>query len=156
VKIEPTAALALKAVIENDLRLIEEMNPRLDGFAGPEVNERDLATVGYGLHNLYNALENSFDQISRTFENHIVDTARWHRELLAKMFLDIPTVRAAVLSGAGRSLLHEMLRFRHLFRHGYDFELDAAKLHALLTRWQRGREGVTNDLRIFAARLTPP
>jgi hypothetical protein len=153
VKIEPVAALALQAVIENDLRLIGEMNRQLDALTGGGINERDVVTVAYLLHNLYSVLENSFAQISRTFENHIVDPARWHRELLSKMFLVIPSVRPAVLPENIRPLLHEMLRFRHLFRHSYDFQLDATKLRALCLQWQGGSDSVAEALRTFGRTL---
>ena len=67
-KIEPAAALALQAVIENDLRLMGEMNRQLDALAEGGIDERDVVTMAYSLHNLYSVLENSFGQISRTFE----------------------------------------------------------------------------------------
>lgn len=152
-KIEISDARALQAVIENNLRLIAQMNERLGALVGNGIDARDAATAGYSLHNLYNALENSFEQISRTFENHIVDPSHWHRELLDKMFLEIPTIRPAVLPEKTRPLLHEMLRFRHLFRHSYDFQLDAAKLRALYEQWKGGHDAVAEALRSFARRL---
>jgi hypothetical protein len=42
---------------------------------------------------IYNALENCFEQIWRGFEDHQSDQARWHRELLDKMFLEIKSLR---------------------------------------------------------------
>jgi hypothetical protein len=153
VRIESGAARALQAVIENDLRTVGELHETLDQFAGRGIEQRDLATVAYALHNVYSALENSFDQISRTFENHVVDQSRWHRELLAKMFLDIPTVRPAVFGANVRPLLHELLRFRHLFRHSYEFQLDAVKLSALYDQWKKGRDLIAEALRSFARQL---
>lgn len=146
-KIERHAAASLAAVIENDLRAIERIEDQLEPLARGAISDRDAATVAYGLHNIYSAFENSFDQISRTFENHVVDASRWHRELLAKMFLEIQGIRPAVLRDENRVLLHELLRFRHLFRHSYDFQLDARKLEALLRHWQQGREQVLASLR---------
>lgn len=114
---------------------------------------RDWAAAGYLLHNLYNALENSFEQISRTFENHVVDASRWHRELLDKMFLDIPGVRPAVLTEALRPLLHDLRGFRHVFRHSYDFNLDSARLARLAADWNLGKKELFALLQAFSDSL---
>jgi len=98
-----------------------------------------MVAVAYLLHNVYCALENAFEQISRTFENHLTDSAQWHRELLAKMFLEIPTVRPAVLPADLRGFLNDLRGFRHLFRHSYDFQLDPEKLSRLARDWTGAR-----------------
>ena len=66
------------------LRQDEQLASVRPDFSGPDY--RDLAAASYCLHNIYNALKNTFEQISRTFENHIVDLTQWHKELLEKMF----------------------------------------------------------------------
>ncbi len=152
-KIDPAAAISLQGIIEQDLTAIDDLNSRLDQIFAGTPGESDTIAGAYHLHNVYSALENSFEQISRTFENHIVEPARWHRELLSKMFLDLSPIRPAVLPENVRHLLHEMLRFRHLFRHSYDFKLDAAKLDTLHQEWKRGRGWVNEALRTFANRL---
>lgn len=86
---EPAARASLAAVIRRDLEAIRRLQPLLERLA-PNAAYPACAAVAYALHNFYNALENSFDQISRTFENHIVDPVRWHRELMVKMFVEIP------------------------------------------------------------------
>ena len=63
------------------------------------------------------------------------DRNRWHRELLEKIFLDIKPLRPAVLPDHLRSLLGDLLGFRHLFRHAYEFKIDPAKTIALWNRW---------------------
>ena len=144
-----TAQLAsLGAVITEDLAAIERLNVELSqliaSLAAPEPEFRDMAVVAYVLHNVYCALESGFEQISRTFENHITDPAQGHRELLAKMFLEIPAVRPAVLPADLRGFLNDLRGFRHLFRHSYDFQLDPEKFRGGLTadyadkrRWGR-------------------
>lgn len=114
---------------------------------------RDAAATAYLLHNLYNALENSFEHISRGFENHIKDASQWHKELLAKMFLDIPGIRPAVFPLACRKLLNELRGFRHVFRHSYDFELDTSRLTLLVEDWISGREALLGALRNLSRSL---
>jgi hypothetical protein len=78
---DAAARASLAAVIERDLEAITRIEPALHELT-PEGDYSRCAGVAYALHNLYCALENSFDQISRSFENHIVDREQWHRELI--------------------------------------------------------------------------
>lgn len=105
------------------------------------------------MHNIYNALENCFEQISMSFENHVRDRTRWHRELLEKMFLDIQPLRPAVLPEELRSILGEMLGFRHLFRHAYELKIDEAKTVTLWNRWSIENAPVKQSLGEFANEL---
>lgn len=149
---EPAARASLAAVIRHDLAAIERMQESLPVLA-PEAGYAASAGVAYALHNIYCALENSFDQISRTFENHVVETDRWHRELMLKMFLDIPGVRPRVLPDNVRLALNELRSFRHVFRHSYDFKLDAKKLNHLVDQWRLEGQAVIEALSRFAAWL---
>jgi hypothetical protein len=142
---KPDAAqlASLGAVITEDVAAIERLNVELSqliaSLAAPKPAFRDMVAVAYLLHNIYCALENAFEQISRTFENHVTDPAQWHRELLAKMFLEIPTVRPAVLPADLRGFLNDLRGFRHVFRHSYDFQLDPEKLSRLVRDWTAAR-----------------
>ncbi len=155
-RIEPTDAAALRAVILKDLEAIarlEEHAAALVQPAGEPLDRARIDSLGFTLHNLYNALENSFTQLSLTFENHVKDRVRWHRELLDKMFLAIPPVRPAVLPAEVRPLLGDLLAFRHLFRHAYEVSLDEGKLIALARRWLREGGKVKEGLQRFLQQL---
>jgi hypothetical protein len=152
-QINPTDAAALQAVLLQDLEAIHRIEEHLFALAKLRLTREQIDSLGFALHNVYNALENSFSQISLTFENHVKDRVRWHRELLEKMFLAIPPVRPAVLPPSARSVLIDLLGFRHLFRHGYELALDEGKLLALARRWETDRGEVKDALRNFAERL---
>ncbi|MBI2149396.1 MAG: hypothetical protein HYU27_02170 [Acidobacteria bacterium] len=142
-KPEATQLASLSALISQDLSSIERLNAELSEVS-PSLNSpkpafRDMAAAAYLLHNIYCALEDAFEQVSRTFENHVVDPAQWHKELLGKMFLEIPTVRPAVLPLDLRGFLNDLRGFRHLFRHSYDFDLNAEKLISLVRAWTAAR-----------------
>ena len=141
---------ALSAVIARDIEAIERLGVELiqleTALNSPRAPFRDAAAAGYVLHNIYCALENIFDQISRTFENHVTDPARWHRELLSKMFLEIPTIRPAVLPVELRGFLNDLRGFRHVFRHAYEFELDAEKVKVLAGNWSKARTPLLSAL----------
>jgi len=152
-KIDAASALTLRAVIRADLEVVAKWTTALAAL--PETNPSDVRAISaaYYLHNIYNALENSFDQISRTFENHVKDLSRWHQELLTKMFLDVSPLRPAVLPSGLKPFLDELRGFRHVFRHSYEYGLDAAKVAALRDRWLAEGERVTEALRRFADQL---
>ena len=155
-RIDPPAAAALKAVIESDLAAISQLTASLRSQAGlsdPQPAERDVIAAGYYLHNIYNALENTFDQVSRTFENHVKDHTRWHQELLHKMFLDMQPVRPAVLPLESKPLLDDLRGFRHRFRHSYDYPLDAVRIVALTRTWLDHGTPVCDALRALAGKL---
>jgi len=156
-KPEPESLAALSAVVDHDLAALRKMDELLErssqSLQSDACEYRDLAATAYLLHNIYNAVENSFQQISRTFENHVVDRAQWHRELLDKMFLAIPAVRPCVLPESLRRLLNDLRGFRHLFRHSYDFELDRQRLRQLVQDWRLGKAALFDALTAFHRHL---
>lgn len=133
-RIEPNAALTLAAFIRSALTAIDRLESNISQLNLQTPSDAEIDSLGYSLHNIYNALENCFLQVSLSFENHVRDRTRWHRESLEKMFLDIRPLRPAVLPEQLRPLLGDMLGFRHLFRHAYEFKLDQAKT---LSLWNR-------------------
>ena len=156
---DPARLASLAAVLTKDLEAIDrldaELRQMLPGLQAAPAAFRDLAAAAYTLHAVYTALENTFDQISRTFENHVVDPRQWHRELLRKMFLEIPGVRPAVLPEELRSVLTDLRGFRHVFRHAYDLQLDPERLCRLAAAWQRSKAELVEALRRFRTHLLP-
>jgi hypothetical protein len=152
-RIDSKGALTLAALIRSGLAAIDRIESHVARFDLTRLSRAELESLGYSLHNIYNALENCFEQISLSFENHVHDRTRWHRELLEKMFLDITPLRPAVLPEQLRSLLAELLGFRHLFRHAYEFKLDQAKTVALWNRWSVENASVKQSLSLFANEL---
>jgi hypothetical protein len=152
-RIEANAALTLAALIRSDLAAIAHIESHISKFDLEDLSHAELDSLGYSMHNIYNALENCFTQISLSFENHVRDKTRWHREVLDKMFLHIKSLRPAVLPAEVRSLLGDLLGFRHLFRHAYDFKLDKGKTVALWNRWSVENSSVKQALSLFISEL---
>jgi hypothetical protein len=152
-KPEPPQLASLSAMMKRDLEAIErldaELVPLVSSLKVPKPAFRNIAAAAYILHNIYGALENTFEQISRTFENHITDPTQWHRELLTKMFLEIPKIRPAVLPLELRGFLNDLRGFRHVFRHAYEFDLDPERLALLIRDWQKARAPLISALSRF-------
>jgi hypothetical protein len=143
---------SLAEVIERDLEALGRTGTDLHELP-PHADFNQCAGVAYTLHNPYSVLENSFDQISRSFENHVVDREQWQRELMLKMFLEIPGVRPAVLPLELRPLLNELRSFGHEFRHSYDFQLDPVRLNRLVAACRRRTAAVITAWRALVAWL---
>lgn len=152
-RIDPSAAITLAALIRSDLESIDRIEIHVNQFHLNNLSRAELESLGYSLHNIYNALENSFKQISLVFENHVRDQTRWHRELLEKMFLDLHPLRPPVLPPEARAITSDLLGFRHLFRHAYEFKLDQARAVALWNLWQRDGNNAKQALHDFAEAL---
>lgn len=74
------------------------------------------------LQSLYTGIERCLVQIVRVLNGGTPDGGEWHRRLLERM--GQPTDhRPAVLQAATIAELQELLRFRHLVRHLYAYEL---------------------------------
>jgi hypothetical protein len=74
------------------------------------------------LQSLYTGIERCLVQIARVLNGGTPDGGEWHRRLLERM--GQPTAdRPAVLRADTISDLQELLRFRHLVRHLYAYEL---------------------------------
>ncbi|HKR10409.1 MAG TPA: hypothetical protein VJT15_00010 [Pyrinomonadaceae bacterium] len=70
-RIEVKAALTLAAFIRSDLVAIERLESNVSQFDLNNLSPAELDSLGYSMHNIYNALENCFTQISLSFEDHL-------------------------------------------------------------------------------------
>jgi len=73
--------------------------------------------------------------------------------VVRKNVFEYPVFKAAVLSEQQRSLLGDLLGFRHLFRHSYELKLDEAKTVALWKRWSVENVLIKQSLSRFADEL---
>jgi hypothetical protein len=63
-RIDANAALALAALIRSDLQAITRIESHVSQFDLNNLSPAELDSLGYSMHNIYNALENCFTQIS--------------------------------------------------------------------------------------------
>ena len=78
-------------------------------------------------------MENIFKRVAVELDGDPVRGDAWHRELLLRM--KTPTARRpALLSEDLHDTLNEYLRFRHVFRNAYSFDLDWRKMSPLVLR----------------------
>ena len=100
-------------------------------------------------------IERCFLQISRVLNGGTPDGQDWHRRLLERM--GQPTEeRPALLREASIASLQELLRFRHLVRHLYAYELQPEPVERLRTLALALWPEVRGELNTFQGWLTSP
>jgi len=135
----------LKSKIMDDLQSIKKIYDKLNREKEKiknTPNEAQLINMGYYLHNLYNAFENIFLNIADVFENQIKERDRWHYSLQKRMSLDIEGIRPKVISKEVSNYLDELRRFRHIFRHSYDYEIDWERLRIVLCKAEKLQQNI--------------
>ena len=98
-----------------------------DKFRKQQATEREQ--LQRLLHSFYTGMENIFKRVAVELDGEPVRGDSWHRELLRRM--KSPTAhRPALLSEELHDSLNEYLRFRHVFRNAYSFDLDWHKTNS--------------------------
>jgi hypothetical protein len=103
-------------------RLADEMND-LFSEIGEVKTSFKVRAAGSILHDFYCGIEKIFERIALVVDKRVPSGMNWHTELLLQMGKKVDGVRDEILPNELLVKLKEFLRFRHLFRHIYGFEL---------------------------------
>jgi len=127
-------AAEIRQELESLLRLSNEVSETWSRREAVARGERQVyvESAALKLHNLYTACERIFDRIASDIDGGLPQTQDWHFRLLRTMGTEIPEVRPAVLTPGLASKLTDYLRFRHLVRNIYGFELEERKMAPLV------------------------
>jgi hypothetical protein len=146
-------AAALRDELSRLERVVQEAAAALTRFTDAEPAVLELRGIGDIAHDFYTGAERIFEKIAPELNGGVPAGGSWHRELLRNMTLDLPGIRPPVITEETAHLLDEFLRFRHLFRAVYGFELAWPRLGSLLERlpavWQALRRDVEGFLRFL-------
>ena len=82
-------------------------------------------------HDFYTGVERVFRRIAEELNGGVPRSESWHKQLLLDMSLELGDVRPRVVSKDLRLELGNFLRFRHLVRNVYGFELDSDRIMEL-------------------------
>jgi hypothetical protein len=113
-------------------RILAEASRCLDDLSDREPSYLEVRGAGDILHDLYNVVEHFFERVAVEMNGGLPAGSDSHAQLLRRMSREVEGVRPAVIGEALRARLHEYLRFRHLFRHGYGFSLEWSRLVPIL------------------------
>ena len=131
-----TRFAALKADIDHELRNLKRLAKELDDIlaATKEGSITRTRAVGSLLHDFYTGVEKIFSQIAIKIDQDLPAGEGWHIQLLKRMTIPIEGIRPRVIDEKLENDLEEYLRFRHLFRNIYGFELKWDKCQPLVER----------------------
>ena len=123
----------LKEEIEIELKNLERLAREMQELTNKFVNKPDFIETRAGgsiLHDFYCGVEKIFERIAVHIDGKLPKGEDWHTDLLLQIAHPIKGVRGAVVGTDLLEKFKEYLRFRHLFRHIYGFEL----------RWERFKD----------------
>ena len=116
-------------------------------------NDRlDWAALGYTIHNIYGVIESYCLRVAKFFEKGL-EGESWHRELLRRMTLEIPSLRPPLLSQDTYLLIDDLRSFRHLFRNLYARPLDPERTQLVQARVGSATSAFMDAHAAFIARL---
>lgn len=137
----------LQAFIDNQMVRIEALTNKTKNLEPS--NDDKTVHLAYELHNIYCAFEDLFKEIAKTFENEIEDLSQYHKGLLKRMQLEIRSIRPKVISEESYEFLLEMLGFRHVFRHAYNYNLNPAKVKDIQQKYIESYPSIVRDIKAF-------
>ena len=112
-------------------RLLAGIQPLLSKTRDTAPNEIELSALAAVLHSFYTGVENIFMRVAIELDGEPVTGEAWHRDLLKRMTTPARH-RPGLLSSELHDALLEYLRFRHVFRNAYAFDLDWEKMSHLV------------------------
>lgn len=146
-------AAAIRAELNQLARVTAEAELALRDYPEAVPPPRELRGIGAIVHDFYTGAEHIFEKIAAELDGGVPGGSAWHRELLESMVLDLPSLRPPVLTTTTARALHEFLRFRHLFRNVYGFELEWTRLKPLLARLPTTSKQLESEVRTFLSFL---
>jgi hypothetical protein len=138
---------ALSGFIDQQQKAIDGIQMKI--LSSSPNSDEQAVYLAYQLHNLYCAYEDIFKEIAQTFENQLDDQKLFHKSLLRKMTISVEGFRPGVIGSASFEFLSELLGFRHVFRHAYQYNLDPGKLNFLKNRLMEAKDKMKEDIARF-------
>jgi hypothetical protein len=129
-------------------RLLSSIQRLLTKCRDTAPTEIELSALAATLHSFYTGVENIFKRVAVELDGEPVRGDAWHRELLQRMKMGTAS-RPALLSEELHDTLNEYLRFRHVFRNAYSFDLDWRKMSPLVLCLEETFQKLENALDDF-------
>ncbi|ODS39206.1 MAG: hypothetical protein A7316_06175 [Candidatus Altiarchaeales archaeon WOR_SM1_86-2] len=126
----------------NDAKELLEKKDNTPGFV-------ETRAAGSILHDFYCGVEKIFERIAVNVDENLPAGESWHADLLVQMADPWKDVRGEVITTEFMSTLKEYMRFRHLFRHIYGFELKWGRFRHLFLRLEHTFKELRSEIEKF-------
>ena len=114
-----------------------------------EPNQIGLRGLASYVHEFYTGIESIFERIAIESGEGLPAGEYWHVDLLNQMAQAQPGRRPATIDRSLRARLRDYLRFRHFFRHAYDYEVQRKKLRPLVEDMAQVLAGLKSQIETF-------
>ena len=144
------SAERIRRGLEELERVVMRVRRAVEASAG-DSGDSDLYwdAIALNLHDFYTGIERLLRHIAAQVDGHLPAGSEWHRELLRQMATQLPRIRPAVFSNETIKRLDEYLRFRHVVRNIYAFELDPQRMRPLVEALAGDFARVQGELALF-------
>ncbi len=122
----------LVAEIKDELSKLDILSQKLSSQVNRTNKEEVAESAALRLHNFYTGCERIFKLIVSEVNGGVPHELDWHKRMLTQVSLEIEDIRPAVISLKTRKDLEELLRFRHVVRNIYRFELKPERIETLI------------------------
>jgi len=101
------------------------------------------------LHDFYGGVEKIFERIANEIDGGAPRGYDWHLQLLQRMLSPIPDCRPQIINADLGEGLDEFMRFRHVFRHPYGFQLRWQLVKELIEQLPQIHQSFVEQIRAF-------
>jgi predicted nucleotidyltransferase len=147
---------ALQQEIQSELDNLARITGSTRAFLArlpAQPDEYEIRSIGSLLHDFYTGVERILERIAVRLDGDLPAGASWHTYLLQRMTAPWAEARPAVIDRELATRLQEYLRFRHLFRHTYGFDLEWKKCQGLAEGMMETLETLRTQLMAFLRSL---
>ena len=145
----------LASLLKNDYKTTNKLYQQCKEFSKKiddnNVNQKNpyIYAVAVNLQHFYTSLETIFKRIIKEIEGNVPQGKSRHQELLEQISIEIENVRPALISKNIKQELDELRRFRHIVRHGYEYELDWQQIKPLIKSLDKIETQLEKDIKEF-------
>ena len=157
VEVARTVRLRLAAELADDRAALAILAQAIVSLIAPAPDARGewmrSLALAFEVERYYTAVEALLARALRAIDGDAPASGAWHQELLRGASVGIDGGRPALLSRAAANDLRELLKFRHLARHGYEVEPELGRMVEHAERIGRAHADLEGSLAAFDAWL---
>lgn len=142
----------LEELVTLELANLERLKKELNQLLLTKIDEKssyEVRAAGSILHDFYCGVEKIFERIAVIMDKNLPDGFNWRTDLLLQMVKPVDSVRGKFISEELTERLKEFLRFRHLFRHLYGFELKWERIKPLCDDFEKILADLEKEIKVF-------
>lgn len=139
--------LILRDEIEEELANIDNLKNNLKEIQNKDLDKDIKTRISASiLDDFYLATEKIFKKIAQEIDEELPGGGDWHKKLLRLMTIDLPETRPKVINKELFHQLEEYLRFRHLTRNIYGFQLNLERFDHLIEGLDKVSEKLNSQI----------